>query len=448
MPSQPFGSRKPSSLQIFVHCANSVDYLAELSAWVPGVEHYAERALLLAEHEDVVCLPAEIDSEYIAYLAELGLGPAPQNVLVASRFADGDSERPLWRRILTSDEALGAIGCLITRHRSARIQPFIASRGQFTLAAALEKRTGVPVQVYGGDPAVVAYADCKHHIRAKAMELGIPVAPGEIVDLASSTSRADEATVLRRAMERHIQLTGRVIIRGASGAAGSATYTAEGPRQVDELSTRLPASRDNRIYLVESMVDVDVSPNIQMHIERDLRGIRCGGMTDQRWERPLVHGGNVFPSAARRTAEMLSWARTLAEWLNTAGYVGVSGFDFVEYTDTTGEPRAFLAEANPRTNGATYPLRLRRRLNVAQREAGLPEIRAFVTGMIEVEARTFSELRDSWNDRLFCPYTGSGLIPYVPGLLPHGKCGVVALAATREEAEVLYREAGAAAIAA
>jgi hypothetical protein len=446
VPSQSFGSRKSSSLQIFVHCANSVDYLAEHSAWVPGVEHYAERALLLAEHEDVVCLPAEIDSEYIAYLAELGLGPAPQNVLVASRFADGDSERPLWRRILTSDEALGAIGCLITRHRSARIQPFIASRGQFTLAAALEKRTGVPVQVYGGDPAVVAYADCKHHIRAKAMELGIPVAPGEIVDLASSTSRADEATVLRRAMERQIQLTGRVIIRGASGAAGSATYTAEGPGQVDELSTRLPASRDNRIYLVESMVDVDVSPNIQMHIERDLRGIRCGGMTDQRWERPLVHGGNVFPSAARRTAEMLSWARTLAEWLNTAGYVGVSGFDFVEYTDATGEPRAFLAEANPRTNGATYPLRLRRRLNVAQREAGLPEIRAFVTGMIEVEARTFSELRASWNDRLFCPYTGSGLIPYVPGLLPHGKCGIVALAATREEAEMLYREAGAAAI--
>jgi hypothetical protein len=448
VPSQSLGSRKPSSLQIFVHCANSVDYPAELNASVPGVGQYAERALLLAEHEDVVCLPEEIDSEYIVYLAELGLGTAPQNVVVASRFADGDSECPLWRRILTSDAALGALSCLISRHGSARIQPFIASRGHFTLAAALEERAGVPVQVYGGDPAVVAYADCKHHIRAKAMELGIPVAPGEVVDLASSSPRGDEATVLRRAMERHIQLTGRVIIRGASGAAGSATYTAEGDRQADELSNHLAASRDHRIFLVESMVDVNVSPNIQMHIDRDLRGIRCGGMTDQRWERPLVHGGNVFPSVARRTAEMLAWARTLAEWLNTVGYVGVSGFDFVEYTDATGDPRAFLAEANPRTNGATYPLRLRRRLNVVQREAGLPEIGAFVSGMIEVEARTFSELRDSWDDRLFSPYTGSGLIPYVPGLLPHGKCGVVALAATREEAEALYQEAGAAGISA
>ena len=445
MSSQHFGSRTPSSLQIFVHCATSVDYLAELNASIPGVEHYAERALLLAEHDDIVCLPREIDPEYMAYLAEIGLGPASGNVLVASRFRDGNAEEPLWKRILDSDEALGALSCLITRHGSASIQPFIASTGQFQMAAALEQWAGVPVQVQGGDPAVVAYADCKHHIRAKALELGIPVAPGEIVELWSAISRADAVTLLRGAMERHIQLTGRVIVRGASGAAGSATFTAEGDRQIGELADRLAASTENRIFLVESMVDVTVSPNVQMHIDREVPGIRYGGMTDQRWLRPLVHGGNVFPSSARRSTEMLGWARTMAEWLNTVSYVGVAGFDFVEYEDARGEPRAFLAELNPRTNGATYPLRLRQRLNAAQREAGLPEMRAFVSGMIETEARTFSELRQGWDDRLFCPYTGSGLVPYVPGLLPHGKCGVVALAGTREEAEALYQEAGTAA---
>lgn len=445
MSSNSFASRKTSALQIFVHCATSVEYLAELNASVPGVEHYAERALLLAEHEDIVCLPEEVDPGYIAYLAELGLGPASGNLLVASHFDDGNSEGPLWRRILDSDEALAALSCLVARHSSARVQPFIASTGQFTLAAALERMAGVRVQVHGGDPAVVAYADCKHHIRAKALELGIPVAPGEIVDLASATPGVDETTLLFRAMQRHIQLTGRVIVRGASGAAGSATFTADSDQQIVELAGRLARSRENRIYLVESMVDVTVSPNVQMHIDRETRGIRCGGMTDQRWERPLVHGGNVFPSSACMTAEMLSWARTLAEWLNTVSYTGVAGFDFVEYEDSFGRPRAFLAEVNPRTNGATYPLRLRRRLNVAQREAGLPEIRAFVSGMIDTEVRTFSELRDSWDDRLFCPYTGSGLVPYVPGLLPHGKCGVVALAGSRDEAEALYYEAGTAA---
>jgi hypothetical protein len=390
-----------------------------------------------------VCLPEEIDPDYLEYLAELGIGPAPGNVLVASRFDDGSPEAPLWRRILDKEDALRALACLITRHGSARIHPFIASTGQFALAATLEQRTGLPVQVHGGDAATVAYADCKHHIRAKALELGVPVAPGEIVDLVPATRPADEAMLLRQAMERHIQLTGRVIVRGASGAAGSATFTAQDQDQIRELANRLAASSENRIYLVESMVDVTVSPNIQMHIDRDVRGIRCGGITDQRWERPLVHGGNAFPSSARRTKEMLAWARTLAEWLNTVSYVGVAGLDFVEYDDAQGEPQAFLAEVNPRTNGATYPLRLRRRLNVAQREAGFPEIRAFVSGVIETEARTFGELHDSWNDHLFCPYTGSGLVPYVPGLLPHGKCGVVALAGTREEAEELYQAAAA-----
>ena len=96
---------------------------------------------------------------------------------------------------------------------------------------------------------------------------------------------------------------------------------------------------------------------------------------------------------------------------------------------------------NPRTNGATYPLRLRRRLNVSQREAGYPEIGAFASGTVEAEARSFGELREMWDEQLFCPERGSGLVPYMPGLLRYGKCGVVALAGTREEAEELYQQA-------
>jgi hypothetical protein len=48
-----------------------------------------------------------------------------------------------------------------------------------------------------------------------------------------------------------------------------------------------------------------------------------------------------------------------------------------------------------------------------------------------------------WNERLFCPQRGTGLVPYMPGLLRHGKCGVVALAGSREEAEQLYQQAAA-----
>jgi hypothetical protein len=195
--SKTFGvnhSRPP--LNVYVHCGTSVEYLADLNASIPGVQHYAERALLLAERDDVVCVPDEIDSEYLDYLAEIGIGPAAGNLLVASRFDDSAAVEPLWRRLLSSREAIDALGCMIERSGAGHIHPFIATRGQFELGEALQRRSGVPVRVNGGDPAVVAYADFKHHVRAKAIELGIPVAAG-----GSSISERQTAARPRRYFE-------------------------------------------------------------------------------------------------------------------------------------------------------------------------------------------------------------------------------------------------------
>jgi len=428
---------------VYVHCGTSVEYLADLNASIPGVQYYAERALLLAERDDVVCVTDEIDSHYLDYLAEIGIGPAAANLLVASRFDNSDPMQPLWRRLLSSPEALDALGCLIQRSGAAYIHPFIATRGQFELGEVLQRRSGVPVRVNGGDPAVVAYADFKHHVRAKAIELGIPVAAGEVVDLGPANRLHPAEAMLRDAMERQIRLTGRVIVRGTSGAAGSSTFAVETSEQIAWLAHRLASGRENRIYLVEAMVDMLLSPNVQMHVDRGVRAIRCVGMTDQRWEHALVHGGNLYPSRASRRSEMLGWSQQLAEWLRTLGFVGLAGFDYVEHMDVFGQTQAFLAELNPRINGATYPLRLRRRLNVSQREAGYPEVQAFTSGTIHTEARSFAELREIWGDRLFSTETGTGLVPYIPGLLRFGKCAVVALAASREHADELYEEAGA-----
>lgn len=441
-------ARAPATpLRLFVHCATSVDYLAELNASIPGVERYAERALLLAGRRDVVCVTDEVEPDYLDYLAELGLGPAPGNVIAASRFGRTERCQPLWQSLLQSDEALDTLGSVIRRHGAGRVHPFIASPGQFELAAALERGSGIPVRVVGGNPRLVAYADFKHHIRAKAIELGVPVAPGEVVDLGrASGCRQREHEMLVRAIERQVETTGRVIVRGTSGAAGSATFCAgRGSENISALAGRLTKRRENRIYLVESMVEMTASPNVQMQIDGESRSIECTGVTDQRWERTLVHGGNAYPSTARCVTEMIAWAHTLAEWLRGAGFVGLAGFDFVEYTDRSGTPRAFLAEVNPRVNGATYPLGLAGQLNAAQRGAALPEIGAFVSGTLETGAGSFAALRDSIDGLLFSPERGAGLVPYVTGCLPYGKCGVVALAASSTEAGELFREAGAAA---
>jgi hypothetical protein len=439
VPRSLAASQSRFPLHIYLHCNTSVEYLAELSATIPGVQHYSERALLLAERSDVVCVPDEVDPAYLEYLGELGIGPAPGSMLVASRFGNSDPAAPLWLRLLESEEALAALSCSIQRRGSGRLHPFIATQGQFDLAAALQRRSGVAVQVASGYPGVVAHADRKHNVRDRAIELGVPVAPGEVVDLRSERDWRAREALLRRAVERQMPETGQVIVRGSAGAAGSATFSVQSYEEIPAVTQRLAASADNHIYLVESMVEMTVSPNVQMHISRET--IRCGGTTDQRWNRPLIYGGNSFPSSARRIADMLAWSRTLAEWLQRSGYSGVAGFDFVEYNDRADMPQAFLAEVNPRTNGATYPLRLRHRLNVAQREAGYPEVRAFTSGTVESDAGSFAELRGIWDEQLFCAKRGSGLVPYMPGLLRHGKCGVVALAGSREEAEQLYQQA-------
>ncbi|MEA2722255.1 MAG: hypothetical protein QOH59_26 [Gemmatimonadales bacterium] len=441
-------SRPPAPpLNLFVHCPTSVDYLAELNASIPGVECYAERALLLAGRKDVVCLTEGVEPAYLEFLAGLELGPAPENVIVASGVDGADRCQPLWQRLLESPEALETLSALIRMHGSGRVHPFIVSAGQFELAEVLERRSGAPVRVEGGDPRVVAYADFKHHIRAKAIELGVPVAPGEVVDLDSAGgSSRREYEILIRAIHRQAQATGRVIVRGTSGAAGSATFCADrGNQSIQALAERLAGRRENRIYLVESMVETTASPNIQMRIDGSTHSIECSGATDQRWERTLVHGGNLYPSTARCIPQMRAWAHTLAQWLCGAGFMGLAGFDFVEYTEPSGEPRAFLAEVNPRVNGATYPLGLMARLNTIQRDAGLPEIGAFVSGNVVTPADSFAALRELLDDLLFSPGRSSGLVPYVTGCLPYGKCGMVAFAPCPVEADELFREAGAAA---
>jgi hypothetical protein len=176
-----------------------------------------------------------------------------------------------------------------------------------------------------------------------------------------------------------------------------------------------------------------VSPNVQLHVAPEGGPISCVGVTDQRWERPLLHGGNLYPSAAHLVPDMVEWAQRLAAWLQREGYAGHLGLDFVEYTDpASGKPRAFLAEVSPRVTGDTYPLALFERLNAAQRRAGRPESAAFVSGTIETRPRRFADFRQAADHLFYSPATGCGVVPHHVGWLGRGKCGVVVLGPTRD----------------
>jgi hypothetical protein len=427
--------------RLFVHCVTSLPCYGALAK--VDKERYPERALLLARPQDIVCVSEEVDPAYLEYLAELGLGLSPDRVVPASRFSPAQPGRPLWARLRGSTEALRALGVLLQKAGPVRLHPYVVSQGQFALAAALEVAAGREVRVAGGDPAVVEYADQKHHVRARAIELGIPVARGEVVELSvAGGRRRGDYDLIRAAVQRHLGPTGRVIVRGAVGASGSCTYVVgAGGEDADGLIRRLEQRTDNRFYLIEEMVPVTLSPNVQLHVEPDGGAITCVGVTDQRWERPLVHGGNLYPSAARTVDQMVGWSHRLARWLQGQGYAGLLGLDFVEYLDPeSGNPRSFLAEVNPRVNGATYPLAVFERLNTRQRQAGRPLSGAFVSGTIETRHRSFTAWRETAEPLLYSPARGSGVVPYNLGGMRQGKCGVVVLGSTRDEVLRAYGE--------
>lgn len=424
--------------RLYLHCVGSLRSLHGLGDAIPGLDRYPERALLLAGEGDAVCVLKPVDPAYLGFLAGLGLGPRPEHVIVAGGNGRGEG-RSLTERLLCEpavlSRAVRALGA-----GEVTIEPYAATTEVMALAEVMERETGVPVRM-DGSPRITKYADQKHHMRAKAEELGIPVAEGEVAELAyPGGRRRRDLEPVRAAIERQLRKSARVIVRGASGVSGSSTFVVgRGGEDIQGVLRRLALRADNRIYLVEAMVEATVSPSVQIQVPAHGAPLVLSGITDQRWSRGLTHAGDQLPSSARTIDAMEAWARILANWMRSQGYLGPVGFDFVEYRDpVTGGPRAILAEVNPRANGGTYPLALRARLNATAARAGRPQAPAFVSGTVETRAASFARVKAAIGHLLFDPDRGTGVVPYATGCLEHGRCSLVALAGSRLRAAEVY----------
>jgi hypothetical protein len=142
--------------------------------------------------------------------------------------------------------------------------------------------------------------------------------------------------------------------------------------------------------------------------------------------------GNVFPTVATTAEEMIAAARTLACWLQTEGFTGLAGFDFVEYRDPqTGQCRQFLAEINARVNAAAYLKGAMDSLNVG----AVVAVKEALAGPC-----SFGALRKWCGRLLFDLRKGRGMLPYATGWLACGKLQAAFLGATREEVMALHQE--------
>jgi Pre ATP-grasp domain len=419
--------------QIFVHSVTSLRNITEIA---PTAHVYPERALICARSDDLVCLAVQVDKKYLQYLHDLGMGPKVDRIVVALETVQAKPSASLSDLLMGNRKALYTIRGLLQGHKKLILNPFIASPKEFRLAAALETLIGSRVCLLGGNAEIVDYANRKHHIRRKAIELGVPVAEGEIVETQlRQIGKTHELTALREVTDKFIQKNGTVIIKGTYGNSGSSIFIVRNTvESIHGVFCEIADRDSNHIYVVEEMLDLTVSPNIMIYIEPESGDITCVSITDQIFGDGLKHEGNIYPSTAKTIEEMLVSARRMSVWLKDKGYTGFVGFDFGEYLNSkTGRPEHFLCEINPRINGALYPKVLMERLNRKQATNGNPSIEAFVAKIFETKTTSFPELQKTCGRLFFRPETGKGIVPYVLGRLMEGKVLVAIFGKTRNE---------------
>jgi hypothetical protein len=424
-------------VHVFAHSTASLGHVPGYTEREAELDHGVERALLLARPDDVVCVTRPVEPAYLEFLHGLGLGPNAGNVVVATA-EHAPNRRATLPELLAKDERLlAAIRDRIGPACRVVLNSFIASPLEFRLAGVLARTLGRPVHVLGGKRGLLDQANSKHVVRAKAIELGVPVASGEMVELRPARDLAP----LREALGRQLGPTGRAIVRGSHGVSGSAIFVVDGgPDSVDRALRQVARSADNTIYLVEAMLESVVSPNVLMDVESGAGRVRCVGVSDQRLHRDLAHKGNIYPTSARTTEGMIASAQKLCRWLQSEGFSGLAGFDFVESRHpATGRREQVLAELNARTNGAAYPTCAMQRLNAVAARRGRPGIGAFLSSHdLHTKLDCFAALRERFGSMLFDAGTGRGVLPYNTSGLPRGRLRAVSFGATRAEAEELH----------
>jgi hypothetical protein len=432
------------AVQLFSHCYVSQPNLRELLRVAIGPHRYPERALALAGASAVVLVKDPIDPEYVSFLAGLGPVPEPDRIVATDPSQAYSNDTPLARQAVSEPKVIEQIALLLGDREEVWLNCYMFTGAEAGLARILESVLGRRVRTTGGHAKAVSEANQKHLVRAKALELGVPVAPGEVVEISTGEDgRPRDLSPIERAIRAWLPMTGRVILRGSLGASGSSTFVAgRDPETLREALAQIGARTDNSIYLVEAMLATTVSPNIGLFISPVDGRISFVSVTDQILISEVTYNGNAFPSEARTIDRMLASARTLAEWLRDRGMTGYVGFDFCEHEpEPGGEPDFFLTEINPRVNGATYATALMQKVNMGLRESGSGTVEAFFTRFVNTAARSFGQLRGIWRGRFLDPNTGRGFVPYNTGCLAYGRCLLAAFGQSLDEVRALASEA-------
>lgn len=422
---------------LFLHSPSEVPDALTIGAQIPEFEHYGERALLLASPGDVVCVASAVDERYLSFLDSLEIGPRREDIVVIEGVEPGAG---ISTRLTRDPDSMDLVARRLGGSGPLVVYPFFATADAFAVGRALRTRLSRSVRVAGGPPELVRRLHDKVVARALAESLGISVAPGEVVRIVpSEDGTRRDLSGLRRAIERWSSASGHVIVRGSSSSSGSSTFTSRSG-DFDAMIGAVGERTDNSVYLVEPLFEASSSPNVEVVVEPGVSVAGRVGVTDQVLDTDLVYKGSIHPSQARRAPQMIEDSLEIVAWMRQRGFTGRVGFDFVEHAGKGGRAEHFLAEINPRINGASYPLALAGRLAGFAGRLAATGPAAFLTGNVRVRTRDFGELELLSRSLLYDPARVEGIVPYSVGALSFGKVGIACLGSSREAVEGLLEK--------
>lgn len=401
---------------------------------IAGVEEYQHRGRLRAGSGDLFATVTRAAPGYEEYCRErLGLG-TPTDIIADP----GDAPLAVAEACRHGE----AFGRLVERARASggfAIHPYMGNEAVWGLAHDLTERAGVPVSVLGPPPPVTWVANDKMLLSSLVERTAGPEA---IVETRVTGAIDELVLALLDLATRHPKVALKRL-RCAS-AMGNAVFDATSIAVLPPAELAIAVASELRRMewdevepvLAVAWEETDESPSTQWWIPPRGAGTpHLDGIYDQ----ILEGSAGVFvgsrpsrlPQAVQQGLADICYPTVLA--LQELGYVGRCSFDHLVVGDAHGEPVLRTTECNGRWGGTSTPMSFVDRLRGAPR----PSYRAQDVRWDALVGMPFPEVLERLGDALYDHRTGEGwcLVYNVGPLETYGKCDVIALGETQEEAE-------------
>jgi hypothetical protein len=388
---------------LFLHSFSPSDLSDTL--FTSALHGLSQRALLLADTNDVVCCDTMPDADYLRYLADFGI--APQNIIVpAEKIATNLAER------LLLDTAL--LQTLVKENRC--LEPYMATTTEWHVA----NKLGYTIN--GANPDYLSYLNKKTSLNSILAASNLPYLPS-----ITCHSHNLEASA-RQAYKRY----GKLVIRASLGLGSKNVWLASNEQAIKQIHTLIAnaAYPPDRRYVITPFIANTLSFNAQFLLRPTT--INFLGISQQRIDVHLHYTGNIKPdSPIPLQQQVFNQINSLAHYLQQQGYRGYLGIDVI-----VSENDVFIIEINPRINTSTFTL-----VGVKRIMGSLDNTYfASASLCLPESVNTFHRFEACLQTLLLRPNHKHGILP-IMSPTANKNIDIIAIAPTRAEVLVLLNKA-------